>query len=63
MQKKYKNESKMAYKLNALKNPLILKNRRGTPLVVQWLRIRLPMQGAQVGSLVRELQSHMPWGN
>ena len=27
---------------------------RGTFLVVQWLRIRLPMQGTQVRSLVRE---------
>ena len=35
----------------------------GTPLVVQWLRIRLPMQGTQVQSLVGELRSHMPRGN
>ena len=28
--------------------------RVGTPLVVQWLRIRLPMQGTWVRSLVRE---------
>ena len=27
---------------------------RGTSLVVQWLRIRLPMQGTQVRALVRE---------
>ena len=26
----------------------------GTSLVVQWLRIRLPMQGTQVLALVRE---------
>ena len=26
----------------------------GTSLVAQWLRIRLPMQGTQVRSLVRE---------
>ena len=26
----------------------------GTSLVVQWLRIRLPMQGTQVQALVRE---------
>ena len=26
----------------------------GTSLVAQWLRIRLPMQGIRVGSLVRE---------
>ena len=33
----------------------------GTFLVVQRLRLRLPMQGVQVQSLVRELRSHMPW--
>ena len=32
----------------------------GTPLVVQWLRICLPMQGTQVRFLVRELRSHRP---
>ena len=32
-----------------------------TSLVVQWLRIRFPMQGTRV--LVRELRSHMPQGN
>ena len=32
----------------------------GTFLVVQWLRLHLPMQGVQVQSLVRELRSHMP---
>ena len=34
----------------------------GTSLAVQWLRLHLPMQGVQVGSLVGELRSHMPWG-
>ena len=34
-----------------------------TSLVVQWLRICFPMQGAWVRSLVRELRSHLPWGN
>ena len=34
-----------------------------TSLVVQWLRIHLPMQGMQVQSLLRELGSHVPWGN
>ena len=34
-----------------------------TSLVVQWLRIRLPMQGMRVQSLVGELRSHMSWGN
>ena len=31
-----------------------LKNGLGTSLVVQWLRIRLPMQGTRVRALVRE---------
>ena len=35
----------------------------GTSLVVQWLRIHLPMQRAQVWSLVRELRSHILCGN
>ena len=35
----------------------------GTPLVVQWLRICLPMHGTQVQSLVGELRSHTSWGN
>ena len=30
----------------------------GTSLVVQWLRLRLPMPGVQVQSLVRNLRSH-----
>ena len=30
------------------------KGQRGTSLVAQWLRIRLPMQGTQVRALVRE---------
>ena len=30
-----------------------------TSLVVQWLRIHLPMQGTRVVSLVKELTSHM----
>ena len=37
--------------------------RGGTSLVVQQLRICLPMQGMQVRSLVRELRSHMRWSN
>ena len=32
-------------------------------LVVQWLRIHLPVQGTCVPYLVRELGSHTPWGN
>ena len=35
----------------------------GASLVVQWLRICLPMQGTWVWSLIRELRSHMLWGN
>ena len=34
----------------------------GTSLVVQWLRICLPMETMQVRPLVRELSSHMPCG-
>ena len=34
----------------------------GTSLVVQWLRIHLPMQGTGVRSMVGELRSHMPCG-
>ena len=33
---------------------LIQEAMEGTSLVVQWLRIRLPMQGTRVRSLVRE---------
>ena len=32
-------------------------------LVVQWLRIHLPVQGTRVPSVAGELGSHMPWGN
>ena len=32
----------------------------GASLVVQWLGLRLPRQGMQVLSLVKELGSHMP---
>ena len=32
----------------------------GTFLVVQWLRLHLPMQGVQLPSLVRDLRFHMP---
>ena len=34
----------------------------GTSSAVQWLRLALPTQGAWVGSLVRELRSHMLYG-
>ena len=46
------------------KKPFLLKSKGfRTSLVVQWLRICLPMQGIQVWSLVKELESHIPWGN
>ena len=35
----------------------------GTFLVVQWLRICLPMQGTGVQPLVGKLRSHVPWSN
>ena len=38
------------------------KREDGTSLVIQWLGLCLPMQGAQFRSLVRELRSHMPHG-
>ena len=34
----------------------------GTSLVVQWLRLHLPVQGVWVWSLIRELSSHLPRG-
>ena len=41
----------------------IIKKQTGEgPLVVQWLRISLSMQGMQVQSLVRELRPYMPQG-
>ena len=36
--------------------------RGGTSTEVQWLRLRLPMQGVWVPSLVGDLRSHMPCG-
>ena len=33
-----------------------------SPLVVQWLRLYLPMQGVQIQSLVGGLRSHVPHG-
>ena len=40
-----------------------LKTITGSSLMVQWLRIHLPVQGTQVGSLVGELRFHLPWGS
>ena len=39
------------------------KRQRGLSLVVQWLRICLPMQEMGVRSLVWELTSYIPWSN
>jgi len=36
--------------------------KRGTSLVIQWLRLHLSMQGVQVWSLVEGLRLHMPHG-
>ena len=36
---------------------------RGTSLVVQWLRVRLPMRGIRVQSPVWELKPHIPRSN
>ena len=37
-----------------------LKKNLRTSLVVQWLRLQLPVQGVGVQSLIQELRSHMP---
>ena len=42
---------------------LAKETKMGTFLVVQGLRIHLPMQGMQVRSLVQELIFRMLWGN
>ena len=36
---------------------------QGASLVVQWLRIQLPVQETWVRSLVKKLRSHLLWGN
>ena len=41
----------------------LIRDNLGTTLVIQWLRICLPMQGTRVWSLVWELRSHLPRGN
>ena len=46
-----------------LSNSLATFKNAGIPLVVQWLRIRLALQGMQVRSLVRELRSRMLQSN
>ena len=42
---------------------LFRKQTVGTSLLVQGLRICLAMQGTQAQSLVREVRSHLSWGN
>ena len=41
---------------------MLQKGNMGTSLVVQGLRIRLPVQETRVRSLVEELRSHVPGG-
>ena len=40
---------------------LVQENSRGTSLMVQWLRLHLPMLGVRVLSLTGDLRSHMDW--
>jgi hypothetical protein len=40
-------------------NPKILENKGGTPSVVQWLKLHLPVYGV-AGSIPQKLRSHMP---
>ena len=58
----------MAKPSGLLKGPFLeevkfKKKVRGTTLMVQWLRILLPMQETWIRSLVREPRSHLPQGN
>ena len=41
---------------------VIKKKRKGTSLVVRWLRLHHPMQEVPVRPLVGELRSYMPCG-
>ena len=43
--------------------PSLSEKATGVSLVVQWLRLHLPMQGTRVLALVGELRFHMPRGN
>ena len=55
------NEKKNVMSQEMARKDPIKKNTR-TSLAIQWLRVRLPMQGAWVPSLVGELRSHIsPW--
>ena len=47
-------KKKLSMKNSTSSKTILQEWRRGTSLVVQWLRIRLPMQGTRVRSLVRE---------
>ena len=42
--------------------PLGSKRHQGILLVVQWLRINLPLQGTKIKSLAGELRSPVLWG-
>jgi len=53
---------------NSVKGKIVMKYKNqnkcpGTSLVVQWLRICVPMQEMGVQSLARELRSQLPQGN
>ena len=60
LREKTKKEEEMESRTQRIQTKSVI---TGTSLVVQWLKIRLPMQGTQVQSLVGELRSHMLWGN
>ena len=54
--------SPRGYKASAPMSDLAHSAHRGTSLVMEWLRICLPMEGTWVQSLVGELRSHIPRG-
>ena len=58
-----KNQHPISYSSQLLPQYLYLKITPGTSLVVQWLKIGLPMQGTRVLSLVGKLRTHMARGN
>ena len=53
--KKKNQQKKTLFKSHGIRSPR-------SSLVVQWLRIHLPIQGTQVQCQVAELKSHIPWG-
>ena len=54
---------KMGNRGFVVKNLICPERGLGVSLVVQWLRIHLPMQKTLVWSLLGELRSHVPRGN